>query len=635
MKEENTHINLADYFNAAKPKDCYRGFRKPPFEAFQIQGSAAGQDVFSTTAVNSATPCEGLDMYGSSDSAVFPVVGVNELRCSDPREQMSGVHNLNPPYSTLRSPGIDSASSRGRKFALHENHAMFDRNGGMWASGGVNFVNGSSQQLASAENTLKQFLPAGRIDCMPPAPPNCPQTVNVNPIAGLSELTEKANFSSELGAFGDTRSGFRSRESRVNINRLSAPFDYPGNPNSGNWRSEKAEGFFETRQSRFHGSFVPSLPTIGPESSETQPYQDNSPLPNRSTCHSARPQQWSFNESTPESAAKDNTHPQSENLKAHNEDLRSFANYRLWSSQAEAAITPNVTVVQDPKSKFSQFFTSGRTKSEQILKDHLSTFGKFLSPAEGEDKKLQTSESEKEWENSTNVAKKEKTASDSSRKNSNTSEEENRVFGCKWLGCDVIYSEQDDLVRHIEKVHIDQRKADDLYICYWEGCSRQTKPFNARYKLVIHMRVHSGEKPNKCTVSKLKLQTHYAFVFVFVLFLCVCESGALSHLDDSKVYLSKTQVFEKLGCVSFPNYKYCNTFVLKINCLVINLLSSDHVEKVTRALMTSLSTPRPESRSIHTSLTSGNIFRHSTAHILLGFGRILVTFEDSVLVTFA
>ena len=92
--------------------------------------------------------------------------------------------------------------------------------------------------------------------------------------------------------------------------------------------------------------------------------------------------------------------------------------------------------------------------------------------------------------------------------------EESSVFPCKWVGCDGLYSEQDDLVRHIEKVHIDQRKADDLYICYWKDCSRQRRAFNARYKLVIHMRVHSGEKPNKCTVSST---TNLLCRIVFVL----------------------------------------------------------------------------------------------------------------------
>lgn len=41
----------------------------------------------------------------------------------------------------------------------------------------------------------------------------------------------------------------------------------------------------------------------------------------------------------------------------------------------------------------------------------------------------------------------------------------------------------------------------DEFSCLWRDCTRSRRPFNARYKLLIHMRVHSGHKPNRCHVS--------------------------------------------------------------------------------------------------------------------------------------
>ncbi|XP_026472035.1 zinc finger protein GLIS1-like [Ctenocephalides felis] len=68
---------------------------------------------------------------------------------------------------------------------------------------------------------------------------------------------------------------------------------------------------------------------------------------------------------------------------------------------------------------------------------------------------------------------------------------------CRWMDCHLVFSDRRTLVGHIEKTHVKCGKAEE-YSCLWLGCLRSKRPFNARYKLLIHMRVHSGDKPNKC-----------------------------------------------------------------------------------------------------------------------------------------
>jgi len=81
---------------------------------------------------------------------------------------------------------------------------------------------------------------------------------------------------------------------------------------------------------------------------------------------------------------------------------------------------------------------------------------------------------------------------------------------CKWKklalisgreceeSCNKVFYNILDLVGHIGKEHVGGPEKTNR-ACYWEGCSRNRKPFKAKYKLINHIRVHTGEKPFLCT----------------------------------------------------------------------------------------------------------------------------------------
>ncbi|KAM3863652.1 zinc finger protein GLIS2b [Diretmus argenteus] len=70
-------------------------------------------------------------------------------------------------------------------------------------------------------------------------------------------------------------------------------------------------------------------------------------------------------------------------------------------------------------------------------------------------------------------------------------------LACRWKKCHLLFESLQDLVDHVNDFHVKPEK-DCGYCCHWEGCARKGRGFNARYKMLIHIRTHTNEKPHRC-----------------------------------------------------------------------------------------------------------------------------------------
>ncbi|XP_046845575.1 zinc finger protein AEBP2-like [Xenia sp. Carnegie-2017] len=69
---------------------------------------------------------------------------------------------------------------------------------------------------------------------------------------------------------------------------------------------------------------------------------------------------------------------------------------------------------------------------------------------------------------------------------------------CKWMDCNFIATDVNQLASHAQETHVDPMKSCDIFVCLWQHCKVFNRPSCSLSWLTKHLESHVGVKPFKC-----------------------------------------------------------------------------------------------------------------------------------------
>ncbi|XP_025414445.1 zinc finger protein GLIS2 homolog isoform X3 [Sipha flava] len=66
-----------------------------------------------------------------------------------------------------------------------------------------------------------------------------------------------------------------------------------------------------------------------------------------------------------------------------------------------------------------------------------------------------------------------------------------------WENCD-LYMNKTELSKHVISHIVPESQG--LFYCKWENCTRGNRAFNAKYKILVHIRTHTNDRPHQCYI---------------------------------------------------------------------------------------------------------------------------------------